>query len=150
MKHVDYYMQRHQSPQHAANAIATNSFIDSIRRELAQRGHGARGTRAVIGDNPLNRDEPGAGSVIDNVSADIANPDRWVDDEHRDLVIAEVRELIPALAFEGFVLTAINGYTQDEAAEILGVTRCHLNKVMRKATRLLQRGGVSYDQWGLN
>jgi DNA-directed RNA polymerase specialized sigma24 family protein len=84
------------------------------------------------------------------VSADIANPDRWVDDEHRDLVIAEVRELIPALAFEGFVLTAINGYTQDEAAEILGVTRCHLNKVMRKATRLLQRGGVSYDQWGLN
>lgn len=150
IKHVDRYMRSHQSPLHAANAVATNAFIDSIRRELAQRGHGARGTRTVIGDNPLNRDEPGAGSVIDNLSSSIADIDRWVDDEHHQLVIGEVRELIPALAFEGFVLTAINGYTQDEAANMLGVTRTHLNKVMKKATRLIMSHGISYEQWGVN
>lgn len=145
---LDKHMRR--SPLHCANAVATNAFKDLVRRELAQRGHGARGTRTVIGDEPVNREDSGAGSVIDNYGGGLDDPDSWVERDHRQTVIGEVSELISQLAFDGFVLTTINGLTQGDAAKQLGVSRTHLNKEMKKATRLLKSLGVSYDQWGVN
>jgi DNA-directed RNA polymerase specialized sigma24 family protein len=145
---LDKHMRR--SPIHCANAVATNAFNDLVRRELSQRGHGARGTRTVIGDEPINREDSGAGSVIENYGGGLDDPDSWVERNHRETVLGEVSELISRLAFDGFVLTTINGLSQGEAAEVLGVSRTHLNKEMKKATRLLQGLGVSYDQWGVN
>jgi hypothetical protein len=104
----------------------------------------------VIGDEPVNREDSGAGSVIDNYGGGLDDPDSWVERDHRQTVIGEVSELISQLAFDGFVLTTINGLTQGDAAKQLGVSRTHLNKEMKKATRLLKSLGVSYDQWGVN
>ena len=145
---LDKFMLR--TPLHCANAVAKNAFKDLVRRELAQRGHGARGTRTVIGDVPVNHEDPAAGSVIDNHGGGLDDPDSWVERDHRQTVLGEVSELISQLAFDGFVLTTINGLSQGEAAEVLDVSRTHLNKEMKKATRLLQGLGVSYDQWGVN
>ena len=145
---LDKYMLR--TPLHCANAIAKNAFKDLVRRELAQRGHGARGTRAVIGDEPVNREDSAAGSVLDNHSGGIIDPESWVERDHQQSVLGKVSELISQLAFDGFVLTTINEFTQEEAAQMLGVSRTHLNKEMKKATRLLQSLGVSYGQWEVN
>jgi RNA polymerase sigma factor (sigma-70 family) len=138
------------TPQHAANAIAKNSYRDFWRRERAQRGHGARGTRVVLGDKPVNADEPDQGSVLDNHAGTIVDPESWVDDDHRQNVIEDVQDLMSALAFDGFYLTEIEGLDQGEAAELLGVSRTYLNKQMRKATKRIQELGISYRNWGLN
>ena len=138
IKRVEYYMRKHQSPLHAANAIATNAFIDSVRREWAQRGHGARGTRKVVGDQPINRDEPDGASIISEHDGMIVDPEAWIDEDHCEQLIAKIREVVSPLAFEGFVLTEIHGLTQAQAAERLGCGREHLNREMSKATKHLQ------------
>jgi len=144
---VNKYM--HRTAQHTANAIADNSFRDMWRRELAQRGHGARGKRVVLGDNPISAEESDSGTLLDNHAGEVVNPDAWIEQDHHNNVINDVRELMSDVAFHGFVLTTIHGLTQEDAADALCVSRCHLNREMRKATKRLKAMGTSYDAWGV-
>lgn len=140
----------HRTPVHTANAVAKSAYLDLLRRERAQRGHGARGTRTVLGDNPINPEDPDSGTIIDNHAAGIIDPETWIEADHRGNMISGVRELMSELAFHGFVLTSIHDLTQEEAAVALGVTRSHLNKEMRKATKRLKELGASRENWGMN
>jgi len=142
-----YYMKR--TPQHAANAIAKNALQDFWRRQHAQRGQGARNTRKVIGDEPVNPDDAGAGTVLDKIVDPTADQDEWIEREHRQGVIKDVQSLISPLAFAGFYLTEIEGLDQGEAAEVLGVSRAHLNRQMRAATKKIQALDKSYREWGV-
>ena len=141
------YMKR--TPQHAANAIAKNSLQDFWRRQRAQRGQGARNTRVVIGDEPVNTDDADAGTVLDTVADTIVDPEEWIEREHRRGVIDDVQSLMSALAFDGFYLTEIEGLDQGQAAEVLGVTREYLNRQMRAATKKIQALDMSYREWGV-
>lgn len=139
IKQVDKFMSRHQSPEHAANAIAKNAFIDSVRREWAQRGHGARGTRVVVGDKPLDRNDPNGPGLIDAYAGDVVDPESWIEREHQIDLIERLQGLMTTLAFEGFVLTAIHELSQEQAAVQLGVSREHLNREMGKAQRFIKQ-----------
>lgn len=141
------YMQR--TPQHAANAIAKNSLQDFWRRQRAQRGQGARGTREVIGDEPVNPDDAGAGTVLDKVADTIVDPEGWIEREHQRGVIKDVQSLMSPIAFDGFYLTQIEGLDQSQAAAVLGVTREYLNRQMRAATKKIQALATSYREWGV-
>ena len=141
------FMKR--TPQHAANAIAKNSLQDFWRRQRAQRGQGARNTREVIGDEPVNPDDAGAGTVLDKVTDTVVDPEEWIEREHQQGVIKDVQSLMSPLAFDGFYLTQIEGLDQGEAAEVLGVSRAYLNRQMRAATKKIQALATSYREWGV-
>ena len=141
------FMKR--TPQHAANAIAKNALQDFWRRQRAQRGQGARNTREVIGDEPVNPDDAGAGTVLDKVTDTIVDPEEWIEREHQQGVIRDVQSLMSPIAFDGFYLTQIEGLDQAEAAEVLGVTREYLNRQMRAATKKIQALATSYREWGV-
>ena len=141
------YMKR--TPQHAANAIAKNALQDFWRRQRAQRGQGARNTREVIGDEPVNPDDAGAGTVLDRVADTIVDPEEWIEREHQHGVIKDVQALMSPLAFDGFYLTEIVGLDQGQAAEVLGVSRAYLNRQMRAATKKIQALDKSYREWGV-
>ena len=140
------YMTR--TPQHAANAIAANSAEDFRRRQLAQRGHGARNERVVIGDEPIYQEGEEVGSVLGNVAGTVVDAEQWIEDEHLRGVIADVQSLMSPLAFEGFYLTVIEGLDQAAAAKVLGVSREHLNREMNAAKKEIQALGISYREWG--
>jgi len=147
LKNPTKYMMR--TPQHTANAIAENALKDFWRRQRAQRGQGARGTREVIGDEPIDADDAGAGTVLDNVTDTIVDPEEWIEREHQHGVIKDVQSLISPLAFAGFYLTVIKGLDQGQAAKVLGVSRAHLNRQMRAATKKIQALDKSYREWGV-
>jgi len=149
LMNVEKYLKRGRTPLHTANAIAENAFLDMLRRQRVQRGQGARNTRTVLGDVPISSEEPDLGTILENLPGEVIDPEAWIEEDHRKKVIADVQELMSELAFNGFVLTAVHGLTQDAAAAALGVSRCHLNREMRKATKQLKAMGTSYDAWGV-
>lgn len=139
IRNVQHYMDRYPTTDHAANAVASNAFVDYCRRDNAQRGHGARGTRTVIGDEPGSYGDSVAESVITRQSGTVVDPEEWVERDYREGIIDEVRENISPLAWEGLVLTEINGLTQTEAAKLLGIGREHLNREISKAKKIAKR-----------
>lgn len=149
IRNVQRFMNRYPTPDHAANAVASNSFVDYCRRDNAQRGHGARGTRMVIGDEPGNFGDGGGESLIARHPESIVDPEAWVEDDYRKGIIAKVREHISPLAWEGLVLTQINGLTQAEAAVILGVSLGHLNREISKAKKIAKRMHEDHN-WEVN
>jgi len=149
INNIALYQARYKTPLHAANAIATNAFIDAIRREWAQRGQGARGTRGVLGDIPVKSNEPDGASILDNFEGSIVDSEQWIEDDYRRRVIGEVRGHISTLAWEGLVLTEINGLTQTQAAVILGVSRAHLNREISKAKKIAKRMHEDHN-WEVN
>ena len=136
INNIALYQARYKTPLHAANAIATNAFIDAIRREWAQRGQGARGTRGVLGDIPVNTNQSDGASILDNFEGSIVDIEQWIEDDYHRELLSDIQELISPLAWEGLVLTEINGLTQKQAAKLLGVGREHLNREINKAKKI--------------
>ena len=136
IRNVRGYMDRYPTADHAANAVAANAFVDYCRRDNAQRGHGARGSRTVIGDEPSVQGDRDGESLIARQSGTVLDPEDFVEDDYREGIIREVRENISSLAWEGLVLTQINGLTQTAAATVLGVGREHLNREISKAKKI--------------
>jgi Predicted DNA-binding proteins len=149
IRNVQRFMNRYPTPDHAANAVASNSFVDYCRRDNAQRGQGARGKRTVMGDEPGRFGDVGMESVISRQPGSIVDPNDWIEDDYRRRVIGEVREHISTLAWEGLVLSEINGLTQTQAAAILGVSRAHLNREISKAKKIAARMHDDHD-WEVN
>jgi predicted DNA-binding protein (UPF0251 family) len=77
--------------------------------------------------------------VITRQSGTVVDPEEWVERDYREGIIDEVRENISPLAWEGLVLTEINGLTQTEAAKLLGIGREHLNREISKAKKIAKR-----------
>ncbi len=149
IRNVQRFMNRYPTPDHAANAVAPNAFVDYCRRDNAQSGRGARGTRMVIGDEPGNFGDGGGESLIARHPESIVDPEAWVERDYHDGIIAKVREHISPLAWEGLVLTEINELTQGEAAALLGVSRAHLNREISKAKKIAKRMHEDHN-WEVN
>jgi len=146
---VQQFMARYPTPDHAANAVAPNAFVDYCRRDNAQSGRGARGTRTVIGDEPGNYGDGGGESLIARHPESIVDPEAWIERDYHEGIIREVREHISPLAWEGLVLTEINGLTQTQAAKLLGVSRAHLNREISKAKKIAKRMHEDHN-WEVN
>jgi DNA-directed RNA polymerase specialized sigma24 family protein len=149
IRNVQQFMARYPTPDHAANAVAPNAFVDYCRRDNAQSGRGARGTRMVIGDEPGNYGDDNAESIIARQPGVVVDPEAWVERDYHDGIIGEVREHISTLAWEGLVLTEINELTQGEAAKLLGVSRAHLNREISKAKKIAKRMHEDHN-WEVN
>ena len=149
IRNVQRFMSRYPTPDHAANAVAPNAFVDYCRRDNAQSGRGARGTRTVIGDEPGNFGDNYAESVITRQPGVVADPEAWVERDYHEGIIREVRENISPLAWEGLVLTEINGLTQEKAAKLLGVGREHLNREINKAKKIA-KNMLNDNDWEVN
>lgn len=126
----------HRSPLHVANSRAANAFYDLCRRERVSRGEGARGTREVVGQEPVNPNDPHSGSWVDFVPAAHNPQDELVNRDYYRSVLLKLRAIVvDDLAWSGLWLTAVEGYTAEEAAMKLGVSR----KTLWRRTKALQR-----------
>lgn len=139
IRNVTKFMATYPTPDHCANAVATNSFHDYCRRENAQRGHGARATRTVIGDEPVTNGETDAVTVLERHPGNVVDPEEWVERDYHQGILGEIREQMSDLAWEGLILTVFHGLTQEEAAERLGVGREHLNREINKGKKIARQ-----------
>lgn len=126
----------HRSPLHVANSRAANAFYDLCRRERVDRGEGARGTREVLGQEPVNPNDPYSGSWVDFIPAAHNPQDELVNRGYYRSVLLKLRAIVvDDLAWSGLWLTAVEGYTSEEAAMKLGVSR----KTLWRRIKALQR-----------
>lgn len=124
---IDEFMERYPNPVVFAHAVCSNGAVDFFRKENAQRGAGARNKRAIVcGDAPHadtglsffdTHDEEGD-DVADIVADALEGRYRW----------AEIALGIPADEWEAVRLTCVEGYSDAEAAAVVGVTRECLNR----------------------
>ena len=120
--HTEEYLDR--SPLHVANARAENAFWDLCRRERVDRGEGARGTREVVGDKPINPDSPQRGSIIEGIPSWETPQEDFIDREYYRGVLLKLKALTDdQVAWVGLWLTSVEGLTHGEAALRLGVAR---------------------------
>lgn len=129
----------HRSPLHVANSRATNAFYDLCRRERVGRGEGARGTREVVGQEPVDKNNPQSGSWIDFIPAAYNPQDQLVDRGYYRSVLLKLRAIVAdELAWSGLWLTAVEGRTAEEAAMMLRVSRKTLWRRMDALQRCAQ------------
>ncbi len=134
---LDETMTAYPDPVVYARAVCRNSGIDHLRRQKSQRGSGARGGRDVIsGDAPdaatglsyFDTRESVGDDIADEVIAALENDYRW----------AEIQMGVPPREFEAMRLTFLDGYTDAEAGDIMGVTRESVNRWKNNGKRRLQ------------
>lgn len=136
--HTDDYLDK--SPQHVANARAENAFNDLCRRVRADRGEGARGTRVVDNDYPLNPKDPGSGTLIGSIPEASDPYEELMRRDYYSQMLDKIRRLITDhIAWQGFLMTVIDGLTQAEAAKQLGVSRETLNRALGKAREIAMK-----------
>jgi len=135
---VEQYMRDYRTPEHCANAVARTSAQDHRRRELVDRGHGARGTRRVEElDAPIAIGDDGDEITLgDTLVAPEGNPEAVIE----VMTIAdEINELLSdATDDELFLIQAIfvDERTQGDIASELGVRR---ETIVRRYGRLTER-----------
>ena len=135
---VEQYMRKYLTPEHCANAVARTSAQDHRRRELADRGHGARGTRRVEElDAPIAIGDDGDEITLgDTLVAPVGNPEAVIE----VMTIAdEIMHLLSdATEDELFLIEAIfvDERTQGDIASELGVCR---ETIVRRYGRLIER-----------
>ena len=123
-----------KTAQHVANARAQNAFRDFRRRVKSDRGEGARGTRKVVNDGPVNKRNPKMGSIIQSVPDALVPQDEWVEQEYHRQVIERMRRLVPdSIVWEALDLITNDGLTQADAARLLGIST---RTLIRKLTLL--------------
>lgn len=125
-------MDRYPNPVVYARAVCGNQVIDFVRSQHAQRGAGARNRREVLsGDAQL---EDSDSTVFDTIAAreDLLE-DRVLDRLETAYREAEIALGIPADEWAALRLTDILGYSDAEAAEILGVARETVNRRKNRA-----------------
>jgi RNA polymerase sigma factor (sigma-70 family) len=138
IKNADVYMRRYRTPEHCANAVARTSAKDHRRRELADRGHGARNTRRGEElDAPIAvGDDGGTMTLGDLLMAPEGNPEAIVD------VITLEEEIVALLSDasdeELFLIHAIFAEERPhgDIAKELGVRR---ETIVRRYGRLIKR-----------
>ena len=132
---IDDSMRKHRDPRVLARRMYNNSAKDYWRRDAAQRGEGARRTRKVVAF-PSRINETGDEQVIDIIDRHAINP------ETQAILRAECRVAIAHIspvAAKGFMLTAIAGYNQGEAAKFVGVTRPYLSRLIKQSAQNMQQ-----------
>jgi len=135
---VEVYMRKYLTPEHCANAVARTSAQDHRRRELADRGHGARGTRRVEElDAPIAIGDDGDDITLgDTLVAPVGNPEAVIE----VMTIAdEITELLSdATDDELFLIEAIfvDERKHGDIASELGVRR---ETIVRRYGRLIKR-----------
>ena len=102
--------------------------VDFRRRQMAQRGEGARGERRVIS---ANDDE--IRSQIEGIEH--GSEDRIAERMDNKQRIKEVMEILPADQQRMFYLRGVHGLADTEIAKIMGKRRETVNRVLSAAIR---------------
>jgi hypothetical protein len=123
---------RYPNPTGAADASFVNLARDWRRDQATQRGEGARYTRRVEGFPATVTDE---GDAIAFDAVDTAAVDPAARAADRDEASRAIREVAVFVA-RGMQLDA-DGYTQTEAARIVGRSRSYLSRMTASASRHL-------------
>jgi len=132
-----------RTPQHVANARAQNAFHDLRRRVKSDRGEGARGTREVVNDGPVNKHNPKLGSIIQLTPDSLVPQDEWVEQEYHRDVLDRIRRLVPdPVTWQALDLIANDGLTQAQAAQLLGVSTRTLIRKMTLLRRVAQEHAI--------
>jgi hypothetical protein len=121
---------RFPNPTRAADAAFVNLARDWRRDEATQRGEGARYGRRV-GKFPVTITDEGDAIAFDAVDTAAIDPAACAAD--RDEASRAMRE-VPAPVAQGMQLDA-DGYTQTEAARLVGRSRSHLSRITASASR---------------
>lgn len=134
---IDEFMADYPDPVVFARAVCRNEGVDFIRRENSQRCAGSHNQRPnVYGDQP----DPVTGLTFfdghDVVGIDIA--DVVIDALEQHYRWAEIQLGIPPREFEAMRLTFLEGLTDAEAGDIMGVTRESVNRWKNNGKRRLQ------------
>ena len=134
---IDEFMAAFPDPVVFAHAVCRNEGVDFVRRENAQRCAGARNQRPnVYGHDP----DPVTGlcffDTYDEEGDDVA--DLVVELLDQNYRWAEIRLGIPPREFEAMQLTCLEGYSDAEAGDIMGVTRESVNRWKNGGKRRLQ------------
>lgn len=135
LNNLDPYMRRYKTPQHCANAIGSTIGLDAFRRNSAQRGEGARRTRRVLGDKPINSDDPNGDTVLTTMEGSLGDPEGWILRDDFAELLRKVSDLVGEFAVECFELVESQGLTQAEAARYLGCSREQVNREINKAKK---------------
>ena len=135
LERLDETMTRYPNPVVYANAVCRNQGIDFLRRQRGQRCEGARGGRKVISGDATAE---GSDLCIFDILVD-EGP--LVDDEvlgylGEAYLAAEIQLGIPADEWEALRLTDVLGFSDAEAAEILGIARETVNRRKNRARKL--------------
>lgn len=131
---IDRTMDRYPNPVVYARAVCANQLIDFVRAQHVQRGEGARNRRKVIsGDVQLPDSDS---TIFDTVmSHDELIEDQVLDGLDEAYRQAELALGIPADQWEALRLTDMLGYSDAEAAEILGIARETVNRRKNRARK---------------
>jgi hypothetical protein len=121
---------RYSNPTRAADASFVNLARDWRRDQAIQRGEGARYGRRVAGF-PVTITDEGDAIAFDAVDPAAIDPATCAAD--RDEASRAMRE-VPAPVAQGMQLDA-DGYTQTEAARLVGRSRSHLSRITASASR---------------
>lgn len=126
-----------------ANARAQNAFHDLRRRVKSDRGEGARGTREVVNDGPVNKHNPKMGTIIQLIPDSLVPQDEWVEQEYRRKVLNRMKRLVPdPVTWRALDLIANEGFTQTEAAGLLGVSTRTLIRKLNVLRKVAQENAV--------
>lgn len=126
-----------------ANARAQNAFHDLRRRVKSDRGEGARGTREVVNDGPVNKHNPKMGTIIQLIPDSLVPQDEWVEQEYRRKVLNRMKRLVPdPVTWRALDLIANEGLTQTEAAGLLGVSTRTLIRKLNLLRKVAQENAV--------
>ncbi|NBV74105.1 MAG: sigma-70 family RNA polymerase sigma factor [Actinobacteria bacterium] len=130
-------MDRYPNPVVYAHAVCGNQAIDFVRAQNAQRGAGARNRRKVVsGDAQL---EDSDSTVFDGlVAREELLEDRVLDRLETAYREAEIALGIPSDEWEALRLTDMLGYSDAQAAEILGIARETVNRRKNRARKRCQ------------
>jgi len=136
---VDRYMAQYPNPREAAKKMRYSCIIDYGRDEGRQRGEGSRHGRKVD-QFPTRFSEDTGIQAIEIEDTLAISPE--VQAVNRDLCRREMSKVKPVVAM-GIQLTAVDGFTQAEAAKILGVTRTYISRAMKQSEREMKRANNS-------
>ena len=122
LENIDKFMARFPNPKDAVRAMSFNAKNDYWRNESKQRGEGVRRGRKV-GQLPTKLSYSGQAVAVDIIDHRATNPELQA--IQRDECNRILHSVKPVVA-KGMFLTAVAGYDQSEAADLVGVSRSYL------------------------
>ena len=128
MEKIAKVMAVYPDPTAYAGKQFSSVAVDFRRRQMAQRGEGARGERRVVS---ANDDE--IRSQLEGIEH--GSEDRIAEQMDNKQRINEVMEILPIDQQRMFYLRGVHGLTDTEIAKIMGKCRETVNRVLSAACR---------------
>lgn len=129
LQNVRQIMARFPDPARAVGAMNFTARVNYERKQAKQRGEGLR-HRRIVQQFPTQVSNNGRPVPVDIIDHRAMNPETGA--ILRDECKRFLSDMKPVVA-KGFVLTAIAGFDQADAAKKIGVTREYLCRQMKQS-----------------